>query len=122
MMFKSLFLQSWYKLSDPAIDKQLARDLLFRRFVELDITESVPDHCIFWLFRQKLNEESLMNNLLFEINAKLCEQVLFIESGGVSIIDAFVIEANQCCLNKDNDEESTQDPEEKWNVKAGSDG
>ena len=33
MMLKALLLQSWYKLSDPALEKQLARDLLFRRFV-----------------------------------------------------------------------------------------
>lgn len=29
-MFKALLLQSWYKLSDPALEKQFARDLLFR--------------------------------------------------------------------------------------------
>jgi transposase len=33
MMFKALLLQSWYKLSDSALEKQLARDLLFRRFI-----------------------------------------------------------------------------------------
>ena len=54
MMFKALLLQSWYRLSDPALEKQLARDLLFRRFVQLDISESVPDHSTFWRFRQKL--------------------------------------------------------------------
>ena len=31
MMFKALLLQSWYVLSDSALEKQLARDLLFRR-------------------------------------------------------------------------------------------
>ena len=50
MMFKALLLQSWYDLSDPALEKQLARDLLFRRFVGLDIAESVPDHSTFWRF------------------------------------------------------------------------
>ena len=44
LMFKALLLQSWYALSDPALEKQLARDLLFRRFIGLSITESVPDH------------------------------------------------------------------------------
>jgi len=29
MVFKALLLQSWYGLSDPALEKQLARDLLF---------------------------------------------------------------------------------------------
>ena len=44
MMFKALLLQSWYALSDPALEKQLARDLLFRRFIGLSISESVSDH------------------------------------------------------------------------------
>jgi len=122
LMFKALLLQSWYKLSDPALEKQLARDLLFRRFVALDIAESVPDHSTFWRFRQTLERLSLMEKLLNEINDQLTDQGLYIKSGGVSIIDASVIEAQQCRPNKDKDDQSTQDPEAQWNVKAGSDG
>jgi IS5 family transposase len=122
MMFKALLLQSWYRLSDPGLEKQLARDLLFRRFVALDISESVPDHSTFWRFRQKLEQLSLMNNLLNEVNEQLADQGLLIKSGGVSIVDASVIEANQCRPNKDKDGNSTQDPGAGWNVKAGSDG
>jgi IS5 family transposase len=122
MMFKALLLQSWYKLSDPALEKQLARDLLFRRFVSLDISESVPDHSTFWRFRQKLEKLSLMDSLLNEINNQLANQGLFIRSGGVSIIDASVIEAKQCRPNKDKDGNSTQDPDAAWNVKTASDG
>ncbi|MBN4082008.1 transposase, partial [Beggiatoa alba] len=58
-MFKALLLQSGYGLSDPGLEKQLARDLLFRRFVGLDISESVPDHSTFWRFRQKLEKVAL---------------------------------------------------------------
>lgn len=122
MMFKALLLQSWYNLSDPALEKQLARDLLFRRFVALDIAESVPDHSTFWRFRQTLERLSLMDNLLNEINDQLIDQGLYIKSGGVSIIDASVIEAQQYRPNKGKDGQPTQDPEADWNVKAGSDG
>ena len=52
--YSTLLLRSRYGLSDPAPEKQLARDLLFRRFVELDLAESVPDYSAFWRFRQKL--------------------------------------------------------------------
>jgi len=41
MMFKALLLQSWYRLSDPGLEKQLARDLLFRRLIDRDLSESV---------------------------------------------------------------------------------
>jgi IS5 family transposase len=122
LMFKALLLQSWYSLSDPALEKQLARDLLFCRFVALDIAESVPDHSTFWRFRQTLERLNLMDKLLNEINQQLADQGLYIKSGGVSIIDASVIEAQQCRPNKGKDGQPTQDPEADWNVKAGSDG
>ena len=41
MMFKALLLQSWYRLSDRGLEKQLARDLLFRRVIGFDLSESV---------------------------------------------------------------------------------
>lgn len=92
-MFKALLLQSWYSLSDPALEKQLARALLFRSFVALDITESVPDRSAFWRFRQALERLNLMDKLLNEINRQLADQGLYIKSGGVSIVDVSVIEA-----------------------------
>jgi hypothetical protein len=46
-----------------------------------------------------------------EINSQLSSQELYIKSGGVSIVDASVIEANQCWPNKDTNGKSTQDPE-----------
>ena len=121
-MFKALLLQSWYNLSDPQLEKQLARDLLFRRFVELDLSEAVPDHSTFWRFRQTLEQTGLLKTLLSEINQQLCEQGLYIKSGEVSIVDASVIEAKQSRPNKGKDGDSTQDPEADWNVKNGSDG
>ncbi len=122
MMFKALLLQSWYSLSDPALEKQLARDLLFRRFIGLSISSSVPDHSSFWRFRQLLEEKSLMVTLLKAINLQLAEQGLYIQSGEVSIIDASVIEAKQCRPHKRKDGSTTQDLEAAWNVKTGSDG
>ena len=121
-MFKALLLQSWYDLSDPQLEKQLARDLLFRRFVELDLSESVPDHSTFWRFRQTLEQDDLLKTLLSEINQQLSEQGLYIKSGEVSIVDASVIEAKQSRPNKRKDGSSTQDSEADWNIKNGSDG
>jgi IS5 family transposase len=43
-MYKALLLQSCYGLGDPALDKQLARDLLFQRFVGLSLSEGIPDY------------------------------------------------------------------------------
>lgn len=122
MMFKALLLQSWYGLSDPGLEKQLARDLLFRRFVGLGITESVPDHSSIWRFRQILERNDLLKDLQEDINNQLAEQGLIVRAGEVSIIDASVVEAKNCRPNKGVDGQSTQDPEAAWNVKTGSDG
>ncbi len=122
MMFKALLLQSWYRLSGPALEKQLARDLLFRRFVDISVSESVPDHSTLWRFRNLLEEEGLYQELLEALNQQLSEQGLLIRSGEVSIIGASVIEAKNARPKKDKDGNNTQDKDAGWNVKQGSDG
>ncbi len=117
MMYKALLLQVWYGLSDPALEKQLARDLLFRRFVELSLSESIPDHSTFWRFRNHLEELGLNEVLLEEINQQLGGQGLIIRSGEVSIIDASVIKAKNNRPNKSKDGNNTQDKEAGYNDK-----
>lgn len=73
MMFKILLLQSWYSLSNPKLEKQLTRDLMFRRFINLSLSEGVPDHSTIWRFRNLLNKQSLLEPLLVEINEQLAE-------------------------------------------------
>lgn len=122
MMFKALLLQSWYGLSDPALEKQLARDLLFRRFIQLGLSEGVPDHSTLWRFRNLLEKTGLYERLLAAINQQLSNRGLLIRSGEVSIIDASVIEAKQNRPGKGKDGANTQDQEAGYSVKQGSDG
>jgi IS5 family transposase len=56
---KILILQAWYALSDEALEKQIARNLMFRRFIDLSLSEAVPDHSTIWRFRQLLNTETI---------------------------------------------------------------
>ena len=122
IMYKALLLQSWYGLSDPALEKQLARDLLFRRFVGLSLSESIPDHSTFWRFRNLLEELQLNESLLEEVNLQLGDQGLLIRSGEISIIDASIIQAKNNRPNTGKDGKSTQDQEAAYNIKNGSDG
>jgi IS5 family transposase len=122
MMYKALLLQSWYGLSDPELEKLLARDLLFRRFVGLSLSESVPDHSTIWRFRNLLEKESLNERLLDEVNLQLGDKGLLIRGGEISIVDASVIQAKNNRPNKGKDGENTQDKEAAYNVKHGSDG
>lgn len=122
VMFKILLLQAWYRLSDPACEKQLVRDLLFRRFVGLSRQDPVPDHSTIWRFRNKLNEEGYLQPLLNVINDQLNQRGVLIQTGQASIIDATVIEAKNNRPNKNVKGENTQDPDAEYNVKTASDG
>ena len=122
MMFKILILQAWYNLSDEALEKQIARDLMFRRFIDLSLSESVPDHSSIWRFRQLLNTENLLEPLLEQINTHLEQNSVIVSVGSINIIDATVIEAKQSRKRKGKDGNNTQDPEAKYNVKIAADG
>ncbi|MFK5894367.1 MAG: transposase [Pseudomonadota bacterium] len=88
MMFKIIIMQAWYGLSDPQMEKQLARDLMFHRFIQLSLSESVPDHSTTWRFRKLLQEKNLTESLLNLINNQLDQERLMITKGSISIIDA----------------------------------
>ncbi len=122
LMFKALLLQSWYGLSDPGLEKQLARDLMFRRFINLGLSEGVPDHSTIWRFRNTLTKQGLLDTLLLEVNQQLSAKGLYIKTGEVSIVDATVIEAKQSRPRKGKDGENTQDSEAGYNVKVAANG
>ena len=120
MMFKILILQAWYNLSDEALEKQIARDLMFRRFIDLSLSEAVPDHTTIWRFRNLLNTENLLERLLEQINMHLEQNNIIVSVGSINIIDATVIKAKQSRKGKDGN--NTQDPEAGYNVKVAADG
>jgi len=122
MMFKILILQAWYNLSDEALEKQIARDLMFRRFIDLSLSESVPDHSSIWRFRQLLNTQGLLEPLLEQINTHLERNSIIVSLGSINIIDATVIEAKQSRKRKGRDGNNTQDKDAKYNVKIAADG
>jgi IS5 family transposase len=47
--------------------------LMFRRFIELSLSEAVSDHSTIWRFRQFLYTENLLEALLEHINHHLNE-------------------------------------------------
>ena len=64
MMFKILILQARYNLSDEALEEQIARDLMFRRFIGLSLSDAVPDHSTIWRFRNLLHTENLLDSFI----------------------------------------------------------
>ena len=68
-MFRILFLEYYYNLSDVEVVKQLQVNILFRRFVGLSLDDLVPDDSSLSVFRARLREERFQR--LF---ARLIEQ------------------------------------------------
>lgn len=122
LMFKIMLLQQWYRLSDEGVEKQLARDLLFRRFAGLGLSDGTPDHTVIWRFHKLIGQKGLSEVLFQEVNAQLASHNLIIQTGGVSIIDASVIEAKNSRPKKGKDGRNTQDPQASYTSKRASDG
>ncbi len=122
IMFKALLLQTWYNLSDVALEKQLARDLMFKRFVGLSLSDTIPDHATIWRFREQLKQQQLMPKLLQTINRQMQQQGIMIMTGSVSIIDATITEAKQSRPHQRADGSNTQDAEAAWTTKTNAHG
>ncbi|MGD0827992.1 MAG: transposase [Desulfobaccales bacterium] len=57
LMFKMVFLQFFYNLSDRDIEEQCAWNMLFKCFLGLSAEELPPDHSAFCRFRLRLGAE-----------------------------------------------------------------
>lgn len=63
-MFRILFLEYYYNLSDVEVVKQLQVNILFRRFVRLLLEDQIPDDSSLSVFRSRLGEDRFQR--LFE--------------------------------------------------------
>jgi len=57
VMFKILFLEFYYNLSDVEVVKQLKFNVLFRYFAGLKAEDALPDDTSLVVFRKRLGEE-----------------------------------------------------------------
>jgi IS5 family transposase len=120
LLFKCLLLQTWYALSDYALEEILDDRLSFRRFVELNSAQNAPDHSTFSRFRDQLIRLDLKEKLFRELNRQLEELGLVVKKG--TLVDATVIESSAAKPNKESDGgsgKSSIDPEAKWTKKNG---
>jgi IS5 family transposase len=88
-MFKILLLQSWYDLSDLAMEEALIDRYSFTRFVGISLDEDVPDHTTICRFRTQLAEKKVLHKLLNEVNTQLAAQGKLVKSG--CVVDATII-------------------------------
>lgn len=90
LMFKTIFLQFLYDLSDYSIEEELNDRLSFKMFIDLDVEEAPPDHSSISRFRDRLGPErfkELFNSIVEVARSK------GIISDKLHIIDATVVRA-----------------------------
>jgi len=96
VMFKILFLEFYYNLSDVEVVKQLKFNVLFRYFVEIKIEDPLPDDTSLVVFRKRLGEERFER--IFDKFIKQCEKNGLLE-GKLKAIDATHIIADVAIPN-----------------------
>ena len=66
-----LLLQTWYNLSDVALEERVNDSITFSRFLGLSLEELSPDHSTISRFRTALTKLGLMDALLSAVNEQL---------------------------------------------------
>ena len=90
LMFKILILQRYYNLSDDQVEYQINDRMSFMRFLNLTISDDIPDSKTVWNFREQMVDLDLVD-LIFSLFVKELERLNLIVNEG-KIVDASFIE------------------------------
>ncbi len=88
-MFKVLVLQHFYNLGDDQTEYQIRDRYSFCRFLGLTPEGQVPDASTIWLYRERLNDLELFDELFHELNRQI-EAAGYLPRQG-QIVDASVV-------------------------------
>ena len=113
IMVKALVIQHWFGLSDPELERQVADRISFRIF--LGTTEVIPDFSTVWLFRERLIECNIYEDLWKELQRQLDEMGFTVKNG--SIQDATFITSDPGRKRKKKDDQS-EDKKESQDSEA----
>lgn len=91
LIFKVLVLQTLYTLSDDQIEYQIKDRLSFMRFLDLHISQNIPDAKTIWLYRERLSQKGLIEKLFASFDQALKDHGYLAMSG--QIVDAAIISA-----------------------------
>ncbi len=89
LMFKVLILQRYYNLSDDNMEFQVLDRMSFKRFLGVDMAQSIPDSKTIWLFKERLGKEDGIK-VLFDHFTRCIESEGFIAHEGKMIDASFV--------------------------------
>ena len=90
LMFKILILQRYYNLSDDQTEYQILDRLSFMRFLDLKLSDKVPDSKTIWLFREALTNSEKIEDLFNLFRDQLTKHGYIGREG--KIVDASFVE------------------------------
>ena len=64
LMFKILILQRYFNLSDDQTEFQIKDRLSFMDFLNLELSDKIPDAKTIWLFKERLGKNGLTEKFL----------------------------------------------------------
>jgi IS5 family transposase len=91
LMFKILILQRYYNLSDDQTEYQINDRMSFMHFLNLTISDDIPDSKTIWHFTERLTDLGLVKELFDLFGKELGRLGLIVNEG--KIIDANFVEA-----------------------------
>ena len=93
MLFKLLLLERLYQLSDRDAVWMARDSLSFRQFLGLGAGDNVPDDTTVVVFRRRIREAGLLDDLFAEVTVQLEQQGIGVREGHIKIVDATLVEA-----------------------------
>lgn len=112
-VFRVLFLQRLYGLSDPQIEYQIKDRTSFRDFLDIVCMEDVPDEKTVWKYRDALAKDGTFDLLFKRFNEYLATLGLILNEG--KIIDAsFVVAPRQRNTHEENEKIKEGKGDELW--------
>ncbi len=94
IMFKALLLQQWFNLSERDLSEAITDNLSFKSFLGLSLSDPVPDDTTFCRFRQKLQEEGLLEKLFSLLDGQFEDLGILVKKG------SFIDGCNYCSSSK----------------------
>jgi transposase, IS5 family len=114
MMFKILILQRYYGLGDKQVEFQIIDRLSFKKFLQLESGDKVPDEKTVWLFRENLTNSGVVE-LLFSQFIKFLEDKGLIFNEGKLVDASFTVAPRQRNTRDENEKIKKGEGNDLWN-------
>jgi IS5 family transposase len=115
ILIGSLFLQTWYGLSDPMAEELIHDRISFRKFLDIKDDDTIPDETTICKFRNALIKANLLEYIFNTVRDEMIKNSLILNEG--TLVDATLIhssepkrkrdETGKTISNKAHDEDAT---------------